>query len=190
MLITPAIVVLLLTVSVREPCAKLTLLSVRLPVPAESPSCALPPSESTLVIVRAVELSEAKVPPLSENVPVPNALLLPARRTPALKVAPPPKVFAPERIIVPVPDLTSEPVFVIRPPNVCEPDSETVNTAAPATLTLPPVPPPPRSEPIVSFVLTRKVAPELLERLTAAVSAMAAPLVTSSTPALTVVVPV
>jgi hypothetical protein len=47
--------------------------------------------------------------------------------------------------------------------------------------------PVPRSEPIVSLLLTRNVAPELV---TTAVSAMARPLVSANVPALIVVSPV
>ena len=48
-------------------------------MPVASPKATFPPTVMPLVKVRAVPLSDAKVPPLRTRLPVPSAPLLPTR---------------------------------------------------------------------------------------------------------------
>ena len=60
-----------------------------------------------------------KVPPLTVTfpVPVPEPEVLSRVRRPALTVVPPVKVLAPERVKLPVPDLTKPPSPLMTPLN-------------------------------------------------------------------------
>ena len=93
----------------------------------------------------------------------------------------------PERVKVPEPCLTSEPLLpLITPAKVVLEVSPTVKVLLPKFTELLAAP---VNEPMVSEALSNKVALEVL-KFTALVSARAEPLESASVPALTVVVPV
>jgi hypothetical protein len=80
-----------------------------------SPRANAPLNVIAFVNVRAAALSLEIFPPLNTTVPVPNAALSPTKTDPALTVAPPLNVFAPDNVNSPLPLFTNLPVPLITP---------------------------------------------------------------------------
>ena len=164
-----------------EPNSKtmVALLSERLPV--ESVIVRPTPSARLIVVLLAALRSEV----------LPERAVAPLRRT-----VPPVTETAPEFVFVPLSVSVPKPVFVkfpapwSDPPKVFEFASATVRVCPLAIDTLPPVAPPPCREAIVSLEFTLKATPAVLAKVTVPVSAMAAPPLMDSVPALMVVTPV
>ena len=93
----------MVTVTVREAPRVAAPESVRALVPAKVKS---PLSASVLPTVR-LAADASSVPPVTVKVPEPNAVLWPTLSVPAESVRPPLKVFAPERVTAPTPDLVA-----------------------------------------------------------------------------------
>src|SRR3989339_264933 len=124
----------LVTVKVRLAPPKSTPpLKVRPRVP---PTVKSPPTATVLLRVLAAPLA-CRVPPFNVRVPVPKAALLPAARVPSVRVVPPAKVLAPDRVREPLPALVREPLEMT-PDKVVLPALLTVKVRlAPPKLTAP-----------------------------------------------------
>ena len=100
-------------------------------------------------------------------------------------------MLLPVSVNVPVPVLVSPPLPEMTPAKLVEVSAAPVVSVCPAAIcTLPPLAPPPASEPMVSLSVTSRVTPAVLSSTTAPVLLIAAPFCSSSVPPLTVVAPV
>ena len=120
---------------------------------------------------------------------VPKLASLEIERAPSEIVVPPSKVFVPLSVNVPDPCLTRLPVPPTTPANAVFVASPVVSVLFP-NATLPPVVPPPDSEPMVSLLDSVNTTPNTLASTTAPVSMIAEPPLRVRPPELTVVVPV
>jgi hypothetical protein len=89
--------------------------SVKAPVFVLSPTVTAPPSAYAFANTRGEAESLETLAPVTVNVPVPNAVSLPARAVPPLTVAPPANELVPLKVNAPDPFTTNAPFPLIAP---------------------------------------------------------------------------